>query len=132
MLISVRGRSSRMRTRPSTPRNTWFSCVVALAATLVLAACANTPGKDEQEAARNTFACQLSGERLVIRFDVGEARLLMPDADRVVLYQIPSASGVRFSNGKLELRGKGTDLQLVRDGTATQLADCQPYPVPAK
>ena len=56
----------------------------------------------------------------------------MPDADRVVLYQIPSASGVRFSNGKLELRGKGTDLQLVRDGTATQLVDCQPFPVPAK
>jgi membrane-bound inhibitor of C-type lysozyme len=121
-----------MRTRRSTPSNAPSARVIALAATLMLAACDHAPSKDEQEAARNTFACQLSGERLVIRFDAGEARLLMPDADRVVLYQIPSASGVRFSNGKLELRGKGTDLQLVRDGTATQLADCQPFPVPAK
>jgi membrane-bound inhibitor of C-type lysozyme len=121
-----------MRTGRSASCNARSARVIALAATLALAACANAPGKDEQEAARNTFACQLSGERLVIRFDVGEARLLMPDADRVVLYQIPAASGVRFSNGKLELRGKGTDLQLVRDGTATQLVDCQPYPVPAK
>ena len=96
----------------------------------MLAACANTPSKDEQEAAKNTFACQLSGERLVIRFEPGEVRLLMPDADRVVLYQIPVASGVRYSNGNLELRGKGMELQLVRGGTPIQLADCAPYTAP--
>jgi membrane-bound inhibitor of C-type lysozyme len=95
-----------------------------------LAACANTPSKEELEAAKNTFACQLSGERLVIRFDAGEARLLMPDADRVVLYQIPAASGIRYSNGTLELRGKGMELQLIRNGVSNQLADCAPYTMP--
>ena len=106
----------------------------ALAAAMLtgglLAACANTPGKDEQEAAKYTFACQLGGERLVIRFDAGEARLLMPDAERIVLYQIPVASGVRYSNGLLELRGKGTELQLIRDGVATQHAESAPYTIP--
>ena len=63
----------------------------------------------------------------MIRFDVGEARLLMPDGNRVSLYQIPAASGVRFSNGHMELRGKGMDLELVRMGVATPLKDCQPF-----
>ena len=85
------------------------------------------PSKEEQEAAKNTFACLLAGERLVIRFDAGEARLLMPDGDRVALYQIPAASGVRFTNGNMELRGKGMDLQLVHNGVATPLNDCQPF-----
>jgi membrane-bound inhibitor of C-type lysozyme len=102
-----------------------------LAAAIAIAAgCANTPSKEEQEAAKNTFACQLAGERLVIRFDSGEARLLMPTGERIVLYQISAASGVRFTNGTLELRGKGMELQLIRDGTVTPLADCQPYTVP--
>ena len=103
------------------------------AAFLVLATsgCADTPSKEEQEAARNTFACQLRGERLVLRFDSGEARLLMPGGERVILYQLPAASGVRFSNGTLELRGKGTDLQLLgNDGTTAPLVDCQPYALP--
>lgn len=98
--------------------------------TSVLAACAAEPSKEELEAAKNTFACQLRGERLVVRLDLGEARLLMPDGDRVVLHQIPTASGVRYSNGNFELRGKGMDLQFVRDGTAITLGDCQPYVIP--
>ncbi|HEX9278284.1 MAG TPA: hypothetical protein VGA51_18045 [Casimicrobiaceae bacterium] len=98
----------------------------------VLAACADKPGKDEQEAAKNTFVCLLEGERLVIRFDMGEARMLMPTGDRISLYQIPVASGVRFSNGNLELRGKGTELTLIDNTTATQvpLAQCAPYSLP--
>jgi membrane-bound inhibitor of C-type lysozyme len=104
--------------------------LVAALACLGLAACGSLSGKDE-EAAKNTFACKLDGERLVIRFDAGEARLLMPGGERISLYQIPVASGVRFSNGLIELRGKGMDLQLTRDGTVTALADCQPY-VPPK
>ena len=97
-----------------------------------LAACADKPGKEEQEAAKNTFVCLLESERLVIRFDMGIARMLMPNGDRVDLYQIPAASGVRFSNGNLELRGKGTELTLVDNNTATQvpLAQCAPYTVP--
>jgi membrane-bound inhibitor of C-type lysozyme len=114
--------------RPSRPPHA--ALVAAVLTGSLLAACANTPGRDEQEASKNTFACQLSGERLVIRFDAGEARVLMPDAERIVLYQIPVASGVRYSNGILELRGKGTELQLVRNGIATQLADCAPYAIP--
>ena len=104
--------------------------LLAAAVISVAAACADKPGKEEQEAAKNTFACQLHGERLVVRFDVGEARLLMPGGERVVLYQIPTASGVRFSNGTMELRGKGTDLQLIGDAVITPLTDCQPYVLP--
>ena len=92
-----------------------------------LGACADTPSKEAQEAARNTFACQLDGQRLVMKFDSGEARLLMPDGDRVILYQVPMGSGIRYTNGDLDLRGKGMDLLLIRNGNATQLADCKPY-----
>ena len=99
-------------------------------AACTLAGCASGPSKEELEAAKNTFACQLSGERLVIRFDSGEARLLMPDTERVVLYQVPVASGIRYTNGTLDLRGKGTDLQLIRNGSALPLANCAPYEIP--
>ena len=92
-----------------------------------LGACADTPSKEAQEAAKNMFACQLDGQRLVMKFDMGEARLLMPDGNRVILYQVPMGSGIRYTNGDLDLRGKGTDLQLIRDGNATPLADCKPY-----
>jgi membrane-bound inhibitor of C-type lysozyme len=104
--------------------------LVAALCALVAPGCADTPSKDEQEAARNTFACTLSGERLVVRFDAGEARLLMPGGERVVLYQVPTASGVRFSNGTLELRGKGVELQLMSDTAVTPLVDCKPYVLP--
>ena len=93
----------------------------------VLGACGNTPSKEAQEAARNMFACQLDGARLVMKFDMGEARLLMPDGDRVILYQVPMGSGIRYTNGDLDLRGKGTDLQLIRNGNPMQLTDCKPY-----
>jgi membrane-bound inhibitor of C-type lysozyme len=104
-------------------------CAMASVAFL-LVACAVPPSKEEEEAAKNTWACTSAGERLVIRFDMGEARLLMPDGNRVSLYQIPTASGVRFSNGQIELRGKGTDLELVQMGTPIHLKDCQPFSVP--
>ena len=92
-----------------------------------LAGCANTPSRETQEAAKNMVACQLDGQRLVMKFDMGEARLLMPDGDRVILYQVPMGSGIRYTNGDFDLRGKGTDLQLIRNGSATALADCKPY-----
>jgi hypothetical protein len=101
-------------------------CAAALIAVLI-ASCAMPPSKEEEEAAKNTFACASGGERIVIRFDSGEARLLMADGNRVALYQIPTTDGVRFSNGNVELRGKGMDLELVRLGVATPLKDCQPF-----
>jgi len=105
---------------------------LALISAVAIAACANKPTKEEEEAAKNTFACELQGERLVLRLDAGEARMLMPGGERVVLYQIPTGSGVRFSNGNLELRGKGVELTLVDNTTATQapLVGCVPYTVP--
>ena len=111
-----------------------FVCCATLVTALVLGACENPMKKKaEEEAAKNTFACQYNAERLVVRFADGEARMLMPDAQRITLYQLPVASGVRYSNGTLELRGKGMELQLVRDGATTVLKDCEPYtPPPAK
>jgi len=105
--------------------------IVAVLALAALAGCESSPSKEAQEAARNTFACQLAGERIVIHFDAGEARILMPGGERVILYQIAAGSGVRFTNGLIELRGKGTDLQLIRDGALTPLDGCAPYAPPA-
>jgi hypothetical protein len=104
----------------------------ALAAlTCVLFAACQTPSKDAEEAARNTYACNLDGERLVVRFDGDEVRLLMPGGDRVILYQIQSTPPmVRFTNGRMELRGRGTSLDLVRDGAATALVGCQQFAPP--
>jgi membrane-bound inhibitor of C-type lysozyme len=95
-----------------------------------LAGCTMPASKDDIEAAKNTYGCQLNGERVVVRFADGEARLLMPGATRVTLYQIPTASGLRYSNGVMELRGKGVDLQLIQEGVATALASCEQFPVP--
>jgi membrane-bound inhibitor of C-type lysozyme len=95
---------------------------------VALAACA-APGKDANEAARNTFACSLAGQRLVVRFDADEARLLMPGGDRVTLYRISAASGVRYTNGLMELRGTGNELELIREGTSTPLSGCEPFAV---
>jgi hypothetical protein len=107
-----------------------FRRLVAAVAAATLVACNTSPSKEEQEAAKNTFACQLGGERIVIRFESGEARMLMPGGDRVTLYQISAASGVRFTNGLMELRGKGMELELIRDGTLRTLEECQPYALP--
>jgi hypothetical protein len=97
----------------------------------------NMQKKQEEELAKNTFACQLQGERFVVRFVEGEARVLLPGAQRVILYQIPTgATGslVRYSNGNLELRGRGSELTFITDGVAVPLRDCEPYAVmpPAK
>jgi hypothetical protein len=92
-----------------------------------LAACEHKPSKEEEEAAKNTFACRLAGQRLVIRFDLGEARMLTATGEKITLYQIPAAAGVRFSNGSMELRGKDQDLTLIEYGVATKLESCEPY-----
>jgi membrane-bound inhibitor of C-type lysozyme len=107
--------------------------ILVLIAGALLAGCLTDPAKkEEEEAAKSTYVCLLEGERLVIRFDMGMARMLMPSGDRVDLYQIPGGSGVRFSNGNLELRGKGIDLVLIDQTTGTQsiLAQCAPYSAP--
>ena len=116
---------------PLTPAGrAWF---IALASLAVIA-CENPMKKKEEEIAKETFACSYNGERFIVRFGNGEARMLLPELQRVTLYQLPSTSGVRYSNGTMELRGKGTELQLIRDGVVTPLKDCEPYAImpPAK
>jgi len=109
------------------PFHLLVAAVVAMLLAGLLGACADAQRKEAEEAAKNTFACQLDGQRLIMKFDMGEARLLMPDGDRIVLYQVPTGSGIRYTNGNLDLRGKGMDLQLVRNGNASPLLGCEPY-----
>ena len=119
--------------------------VLALtAASLALTACdslkyLNPQKMRDEELAKTTFACQLNGDRFVVRFVESEARILLPGAgQRVTLYLIPSGatgSVVRYSNGSMELRGRGAELTFIVDGQATVLKDCEPYailPPPAK
>jgi hypothetical protein len=96
-----------------------------------LAACEHKPSKDEEDAVKSTFACQLAGQRVVMRFDTGEVRMLTAAGEKVTLYQIPSTGGlVRYSNGSVELRGRGEELTLIEYGVATKLDDCKPYVAP--
>ena len=108
-----------------------ISSLAPLVALLALAACQQGPTKEEIEAAKNTIDCDRQGERIVIRFADAEARLLMPDGTRVILYQVPSGSGIRYLNGLMELRGKGMDLDLTREQTAVRM-HCKAYELPKK
>ena len=108
------------------------SFLLLVAASALLVACENPMKKQEEEIAKSTFACQLNGERFIVRFAEGEARVLLPGAQRVTLYQIPTGSTgslVRYSNGTLELRGRGAELTFIADGVPTPLRDCEPYAV---
>jgi membrane-bound inhibitor of C-type lysozyme len=108
--------------------------LAAIAACAALAACQNEPSKEEIEANKLTFACQMAGERVVIRFDsvLHEARVLMPDGGTMALHQIPTASGVRYSNGTFELTGKGSELRMAQNGVSVELTGCANPPLPAK
>ena len=103
---------------------------VMLIVVALLAGCEHKPTREEEEAAKSTFVCMLNGERLILRFDAGEVRLLTPTAERITLYQLPSASGIRYSNASLELRGKGLELTLIENGVPTRLEGCGPYTPP--
>ena len=103
----------------------------AFALAVQLAGCEHQAAKDAAEdAAKPTFICQLAGERLIMRFEPGEVRLLTSNAERITLYQIPAASGIRYSNASLELRGKGMDLVMIENGVSTTLEGCAPYVAP--
>ncbi len=103
----------------------------AIIVAIHLAGCEHRPtAKEDEDAAKPTFACQFAGERLIIRFEPGEVRLLTSNAERITLYQIPAASGIRYSNASIELRGKGMDLVLIENGVAAKLEGCAPYVAP--
>lgn len=100
-------------------------------AVAALAACATSSG--ETEISKDTFACKLQGQRIVVRFTEQEARILMPPDDRLVtLYQVSTGTGVRYTNGMMDLRGAGTELTLTRDNFAVALTGCEPLKVPKK
>jgi membrane-bound inhibitor of C-type lysozyme len=120
-------RSKRRELARMSPRLSYASLCVAIA----LARCQTGPSKEELEAAKDTIDCQRPGERIVVKFADGEARILMPDATRVILYQVPSASGVRYINGLMELRGKGMEMELTREQQAVHFS-CKPYEIPKK
>ncbi|HEX3633559.1 MAG TPA: hypothetical protein VHZ01_13705 [Casimicrobiaceae bacterium] len=101
-----------------------------LALAVQLAGCEHKPTKEEEDAAKATFLCQLAGEPLILRFEPGEVRLLTSNAERITLYQIPAATGLRYNNATLELRGKGMDLVMIENGVSTRLEGCAPYVAP--
>ena len=108
------------------------SIVRCVAVALALSACqSGGPTKEEIEAAKNTITCDFGGERIVIRFADGEARLLMPDATRVNLYQVAAPTGTRYTNGYFDLRGRGLDFELTRDRVTMKMI-CKPYEIPKK
>jgi membrane-bound inhibitor of C-type lysozyme len=105
--------------------------LIACTLLALLAACETGPTKEEIEAAKQAIDCERPGERLVIGLADGEARLLLADGTRVVLYQVPSGSGVRYINGLMELRGKGMEMELIREQAAVHFT-CKPYEIPKK
>ena len=105
---------------------------VAIALAVLCAACqSNGPTADEIEAAKSTLDCDHAGDRILIRFADGEARMLMPDGTRIILYQVAVASGMRYTNGLIELRGRGMDLELSRERQTVRMA-CKQYELPPK
>ena len=100
------------------------------AAAIAVGACVGNPEKPEEVPSKDTFECTLEGERWLVRFVDQEARLLTPQGERINLYQIATASGVRFTNGLIELRGRGAQLTLIRDNFARDLLGCKPVMVP--
>ena len=68
----------------------------------------------------------------IAEVDTGEARILTATGEKITLYQIPALGGglVRYSNGSVELRGKGEELTLIEYGVASKRDDCKPYAAP--
>jgi len=108
------------------PNFAWFTVALAL----FVAGCEHKPSKEEEDAAKNTITCQLASDRLVIRFESGEVRMLTATAEAITLYQIPSGAVMRYSNGNLELRGKGMEWTLSDLGVTTTLESCKRYEAP--
>jgi len=109
--------------------NVRHAALVAVA--LVVCGCKSGPTQEEIDVAKQTVDCLRGDERIVIRITEGEARLLMPDGSRVILYQVSATNSQRYTNGVMDLRGAGLEFTLVRDGTSSTLV-CKPYEIPKK
>lgn len=108
------------------PRLCHAPIYVALLA--LLAACGG--GTKEEVPSKDTFECTLEGARWLVRFTEGEARLLTPDGNRINLYQVASGSGFRYTNGIVELRGRGMEMTITQDAFTRELRGCKPVMVP--
>jgi membrane-bound inhibitor of C-type lysozyme len=111
------------------PARLRFLAAAAVTAALVTACQSQGPTKEEIEAAKATLDCDHGGDRILIRFGDGEARLLMPDGTRIILYQVAMPSGIRYTNGLIELRGRGMDLELSRERQMVRMT-CKQYELP--
>lgn len=105
--------------------------MLSLVAVAVLAACGAGASKPDEAAAANTIACNASGERIVIRFETDEVRLLLTGGERVTLYKVPAGAGVRYTNGRMDLVTRGEVMRFARDGGALEeLQGCGPLVPP--
>ncbi|MDR0250530.1 MAG: hypothetical protein LBI35_04355 [Burkholderiales bacterium] len=109
-----------------------LSLLCATAMLVALSGCdALSKSRNEEQAIKNTVDCVYQDERLLVRFDRDEVRILMPDGERIYLYRMPSSRGVLYTNGNLELLGKGTDITFGPAGGVAKLV-CKPYEVEDK
>ena len=106
------------------------ACALIVVAALATVACAPAPEKPEEVPSPDTYECMLESERWLVRFTDQEARLLTPQGERINLYQINTNSGVRFTNGLIELRGRGTDLTIIRNNFERAFIGCKPLMIP--
>jgi len=113
------------------PMRSTIAASIAVAAFMLAGCQSGGPTKEEEEAARSTIECDHAGQRILIRFAEGEARLLMPDATRVILYQVPVPFGLRYTNGLWELRGRDLTLELSQERQTVRMI-CKPYELPKK
>jgi hypothetical protein len=110
----------------------WRARAIAACAGAALVACQSQgPTKEEAQIASETIDCDHGGLRLLIRFTEGEARILMPDGNRVILYQVPvtTSAAVRYTNGLIELRGRGLDFDMQQDRQTVHMI-CKAYEIP--
>jgi len=86
-------------TPPTEPRMTRSAFpVAAIAALVVVGGCKTGPTPEEIEAAKNSVDCERPGEHFVIRYDHGEARILIER----VRTQVGQPQGIGW---RLRLRG---------------------------
>lgn len=98
---------------------------------LLLPACGSIRNEAQEEALKNTVACEVPDGRIVVRFERGEVRVLLPSGERVNLYEVPSGAGARYTNGSIDMIGTRTNLQLVRQGGKPEpLQACAPFAPP--
>jgi membrane-bound inhibitor of C-type lysozyme len=114
--------------RPAAPRRGVLrGLTLATAAALVAAACA-LPGRTPNRPPLDRYLRYVCADKqeLGITFQQeGKRALVVAGGWSHLLPQVPAASGVRYSDGKVTLRTKGMSASLDEDGRTTY-RDCTP------